>query len=174
MKQLNTFIDNNLPGRPAFQPKEVVIGHETLEFYCRDALECIRALFGDPQFAKDLVFAPERHYSSHGRESRLYHEMYTSDWWWTIQVRVYNQIDLLLIGLKETLELRQPGATIIPVIVSSDKTQLTLFRDTQAYPIYLTIGNIPKDIRRKPSRMAQILIGYIPTSKLLGLTNKAA
>jgi Plavaka transposase len=70
--------------------------------------------------------------------------------------------------------LRQPGATIIPVIISSDKTQLTQFRDHMAYPIYLTIGNISKNVRRKPSRMAQMLIGYIPTSKLLGLTNKAA
>jgi hypothetical protein len=43
-----------------------------------------------------------------------------------------------------------------------------------AYPIYLTIGNIPKNVRRKPSQMAQMLIGYIPTSKLLGITNKAA
>jgi hypothetical protein len=38
----------------------------------------------------------------------------------------------------------------------------------------MTIGNIAKDVRRKPSRMAQILIGYIPTSKLEGLSNKAA
>ena len=38
----------------------------------------------------------------------------------------------------------------------------------------MTIGNIPKNIRRKPSRMAQMLIGYIPTTKFLGLTNKAA
>ena len=72
-----------------------------------------------------------------------------------------------------SLESRQPGATIIPIIVSSDKTQLTLFRGKTAYPIYLTIGNIPKDIRRKPSRQAQILIGYIPTTKLERMTNKA-
>ena len=43
-----------------------------------------------------------------------------------------------------------------------------------AYPIYLTIGNIPKDICRKPSRHAQILIGYIPTTKLAGMENKSA
>jgi len=43
-----------------------------------------------------------------------------------------------------------------------------------AYPIYLTIGNIPKDIRRKPSCHAQILIGYIPTTSLGSIQNKAA
>ncbi|KAG1821444.1 hypothetical protein EV424DRAFT_1472306 [Suillus variegatus] len=43
------------------------------------------------------------------------------------------------------------GATIIPIIILSDKTQVTMFRNKSAYPIYLTIGNIPKEIRRKPS-----------------------
>jgi hypothetical protein len=37
----------------------------------------------------------------------------------------------------------------------------------------MTIGNILKDIRRKPSRRAYILIGYIPTTKLNTLSNKA-
>ena len=43
-----------------------------------------------------------------------------------------------------------------------------------AYPVYLTIGNIPKEIRRKVSCRAQLLIGYIPTTKLVSITNKAA
>jgi hypothetical protein len=43
-----------------------------------------------------------------------------------------------------------------------------------AYPVYLTIGNIPKEIHRKPSRCAQILVGYIPTTKFLGISNKTA
>jgi len=50
--------------------------------------------------------------------------------------------------------------------------QLTLFWDKMAYPIYLTIGNIPKDIHRKPSRHAQVLLGYIPVTKLEHLSNK--
>lgn len=36
------------------------------------------------------------------------------------------------------------------------------------------IGNIPKNINYKPSHMAQMLIGYIPILKLLGLSNKSA
>jgi hypothetical protein len=58
--------------------------------------------------------------------------------------------------------------------VSTDKTQLTLFRDKQAYPIYLTIGNIPKKIRRQVSRHTHLLIGYIPTTKLTTISVKAA
>ena len=45
--------------------------------------------------------------------------------------------------------------------VPYNKTQLTVFGGKQAYPVYLTIGNIPRDIRRKPSRHAQVLVGYI-------------
>ena len=72
------------------------------------------------------------------------------------------------------LESHRPGATVIPVLVSSDKTQLTLFRNKMAYPIYLMIGNILKDIRCKPSHHAHFLIGYIPVTKLTGIGTKAA
>ena len=41
-----------------------------------------------------------------------------------------------------------------------------------AYPVYITIGNIPKEIRRKPSHRAQILIAYFPTSKLEHIESK--
>lgn len=63
---------------------------------------------------------------------------------------------------------------MIPVIISSDKTQVTLFRNKSAYPVYLTIGNLPKAIRQKPGRQGQILLAYLPTSRLDHITNKAA
>ena len=63
---------------------------------------------------------------------------------------------------------------MILVILSSDKTQLTLFRGKAAYPVYITIGNIPKAIRHKPSCRAQLLIAYIPVSKLRRLTSEAS
>ena len=59
------------------------------------------------------------------------------------------------------------GSTIAPVIIATDKTQLAHFGSGRtAYPVYLTLGNIPRSIRRKPSRHACILIAYLPTMKV--------
>ncbi|KAG2129437.1 hypothetical protein DEU56DRAFT_714826, partial [Suillus clintonianus] len=85
--------------------------------------------------------------------------MHTGKWWWDTQKK---------------LDQREPGATIIPIIISSDKTQVTMFRNKTAYPVYLTIGNIPKEIRRKPSHRAHILLAYLPTTRLEHITNKAS
>ena len=70
-----------------------------------------------------------------------------------------------LVAQKE-LEEEKPGATIVPLIISSDKTQLTDFRNTAAYPVYLTIGNIPKETRRKANLQGQVLVGYLPIASL--------
>lgn len=38
----------------------------------------------------------------------------------------------------------------------------------------MTIGNLPKDIRKKPSKQGQILLAYLPVTHLDHITNKAA
>jgi hypothetical protein len=58
--------------------------------YFRDVIACLRALFGDPDFAPILVFAPEKHYTDELRSVRLYHDMHTGRWWWSTQVRSYS------------------------------------------------------------------------------------
>ncbi|KAH9952375.1 hypothetical protein BC827DRAFT_1159874 [Russula dissimulans] len=134
--QLNTIIDKKLPGYPPFKSLAIKIGGEELEFHYRDILLSIQALYGNPEFVCDLIFPPKQQYLDSEKTRQVYSEMHTSDWWWSVQ--------------------------------------LMLFQNKMVYPIYLTIGNIPKDIRRKPSHQAQILIAYIPTSKLEQIPSKAA
>jgi hypothetical protein len=86
-KELNDVIDKVLPGRPAFETRSLVIGGETLELHFRDILACIRCIYGDPEFARDLAIAPERHYTDQAQTDRVFSEMNTGDWWWAVQVR---------------------------------------------------------------------------------------
>ncbi|THU88810.1 hypothetical protein K435DRAFT_916207 [Dendrothele bispora CBS 962.96] len=157
--ELNKIIDDLPSRRPAFTRQEVVIAGQAFDLYKRDIIECIRALYGNPDHCQYLCFSPEQHYTDADKTCRLYHDFYTGRWWWDTQ---------------KAVEADKPGATIIPVIISSDKTQITLFRNKSAYPVYLTIGNLPKEIRRKPSQQGQILLAYLPTTRLEHITNKAA
>jgi hypothetical protein len=118
---------------------------------------------------------PERHYADEDETVRLFHDMHTGKWWWDTQVRCIDYIyHTILMILQKKLDQHSPGGTIIPIIISSDKTQVTLFRNKSAYPVYLTIGNIPKEIRRKPSRGAHILLAYLPCTRLDHISNKAS
>ncbi|KAI0038015.1 hypothetical protein FA95DRAFT_1449770, partial [Auriscalpium vulgare] len=155
-KDLNDIIDSQLPAVPDFKSEEIVVDGETYEVWFRDVIQCIKMLYSNPEFLPHMSFAPERHYADEDLTIRLYHQMHTGNWWWKIQ---------------KILEALNPGATVVPLILSTDKTQVTVFRNQSAYPVYMTIGNISKEIRRKPSKQGQLLVGYLPTARLLHITN---
>jgi len=76
---------------------------------------------------------------------RIYSETNTCNWWWDME-------DQLL-----------AGATIVPVFCASDKTHMIKSSgDQHASQLYLTIGNIRKDIPRTPQKRAWILVALIP------------
>ncbi|KAG1763412.1 hypothetical protein EDD22DRAFT_979391 [Suillus occidentalis] len=145
-RELNGIIDKQLPGCPKFQWEQVIVAGEAFDIYYRDVLECIKALFGDPDFADYLVFAPQRHYMDDDETVRLYSDMHTGRWWWNTQKK---------------LDEQRPGATIIPVIISTDKTQVTMFQNKL-------------QIHRKPSQCAHVLLAYLPTTCFEHITNKAS
>ena len=145
--------------------------------YARNIISCIKVLYGDGAFVPHLIFRPECHYEKVGaHRCRIYHDMHTSNWWWEIQVCMifFHYKSLPDNNLQATLEASKPGATVIPLLISTDCTQVTLFGNKTAYPLYLTIGNIPKDLRQKPSCYAQILLVYLPTSYLKHITSDAS
>lgn len=73
----------------------------------------------------------------------------------------------MLTCLQTVVEKNTPGDTIIPIILSSDKTQVMIFGNKNAYPLYLIIRNLPKEICRKPLWHGQILVRYLPTTHLM-------
>ncbi|KZV61912.1 hypothetical protein PENSPDRAFT_616234 [Peniophora sp. CONT] len=109
----------------------------------------MQELMGNPVFADFMRYSPEKVYENCMGWMRTFDEMWTADWWWDTQKKL------------------PPGVTIAPLILASDKTKLTSFAgNKEAWPVYLTIGNIASGVRRQTSARATILIGYIPVSKL--------
>ena len=86
--ELNKIIDT-LPKRPVFKKYEVVVAGEAFEFYARNIVECLKAMWGNPDFLPFLVFEPERHYGDDEHTIRMYHDMNTGKWWWSTQVRKF-------------------------------------------------------------------------------------
>ena len=138
---------------------------EQLELWYRDPIECVKELIGNLAFKDYISYVPEHVYMDKEGKIRVFDEMWTGDWWWEIQVRLFKRFfkrNLLFFKLK-----LPSGATIAALILSSDKTQLTQFQgDKKAWPVYLTIGNISKRLQRQPSTHATILVGYLPVAKL--------
>ncbi|EKM48350.1 uncharacterized protein PHACADRAFT_109086, partial [Phanerochaete carnosa HHB-10118-sp] len=68
------------------------IARESYDVYFRDVLECIRALYGEPEFARHLIFLPEQHYVDSDQTMCLFYDMHTGKWWWAVQVSYFDII----------------------------------------------------------------------------------
>ncbi|KIK19886.1 hypothetical protein PISMIDRAFT_13369 [Pisolithus microcarpus 441] len=77
-----------------------------------------------------MAYVPEHAYADSEGKNQIYDEMWTVDWWWDVQGKL------------------PVGTTVAPIILLSDKTSLSVFSgNKKAWLVYLTIGNISKDIR---------------------------
>ncbi|QRW08167.1 hypothetical protein RhiLY_07166 [Ceratobasidium sp. AG-Ba] len=125
-------------------------GLEIVELWMRDALEIVKRLMRNKRLGKFMNFKPVKKWTSPRMDEQIRDEVWTADWMWEIQA-----------------EIQDEYRTVIPIIISSDETKLTNFSgDKKAHPVYLTIGNIPKRLRRRTSKHANILLGYLPVPKL--------
>ncbi|KAG9098699.1 hypothetical protein FS749_003186 [Ceratobasidium sp. UAMH 11750] len=129
-------------------------GVEVLDLWRRDIRDIVRWLLGNRRFLRHTRYAPEQQYDSATMENRVYGEGWSGDWWWRMQ------------------NILGPYATVAPIIISTDKTKMTVFSGNQkAWPVYMSLANISSDIRRRPSERATVLIGFIPVSELTNISN---
>ncbi|KAG1723580.1 hypothetical protein EDB19DRAFT_1930249 [Suillus lakei] len=134
---------DKLPHGPGWSCKKVTVRgnvedekgemlQEEVELWSRDPVECVKELIGNPAFKEHMAYSPAKAYADRVGQHRVIDKMWTGDWW----------------GEKQNA--LPEGATIAPIILSSDKTSLSQFRgDKSAWP-----------------HCATILIGYLPASKL--------
>ena len=101
---------------------------ENVELWRWDPVECVSELMGNPAFKDYMSYILEHVYLDKGGEVWIFDEVWTADWWWNTQV-IHFDLDILSIETHHVFikKALPRGATIAPLILSSDKTQLTQF-----------------------------------------------
>ena len=98
---------------------------DNVEVWRRDPVECVKQLIGNLAFKYYMSYIAEHVYLDNRGKLWIFDEMWTADWWWNMQVSlficIYKDWNLPYFIKKKLPE----GATIAPLILSSDKTQLT-------------------------------------------------
>ena len=117
----------------------------TYQIRYHDIVKVLQFLIGHEPFKHHLSYAPVRQFSGDRIDNRIYDEMHTRDWWWRTQDEI------------------PEGGTIIPVLLASDKTMLSLHHgDQSVWPIYITIGNLDRKTRRNQTVPGSILLRFLP------------
>lgn len=59
---------------------------EKLDFWYRNIIEVVQEILENPDFKDDMCYQHEKIYSDNEQEERIYNEMWTADWWPSVQV----------------------------------------------------------------------------------------
>ena len=111
--------------------------------YDKDIFKYIEFYLAHLAFQEHFDFKPGCLTNSESRA--IYCELNIHDWWWDTRYQL------------------SAGATLVPVICASDETHFTNFSgDQHVWLLYLTIGNIRKNMCCTPKQHGWILIGLIP------------
>src|SRR5258708_16920500 len=158
-----------MPGPPSWKSDVITLKEATTEpqtLYLRDLVESVHFLFQNPEFDGNMAYAPSHLYQQD--DTQVYSEMTMGEEWHYQQVcpspnllKSHNMIRFIKAHLAN-------GSTILGIILVSDRTHLINFTgDKKMHAVYLSIGNISKDVCRKHNSCAWLLVTKIPISKSL-------
>lgn len=154
-----------LPSGPAWKCTTVDVPEckttKPIRLFWRDPREVVEDLLSNPIFANHMTFDPHVVTRDMDRE---YSEFFTGNRAHHIQVNV-PQLRLICPMLNPLQDQLPVGATIVPIILASDKTPVT--RHTgglEMHPVFMTIGNIQSDVRMQATSHAWRCVAFIPTA----------
>ncbi|KAH7917570.1 hypothetical protein BV22DRAFT_1026118 [Leucogyrophana mollusca] len=142
-----------LPSGPQWKYKTISTAiatkHPARLFY-RDVLECTQALLSHPLFEQHISFIPRKVWMNSEQSMRRYDDWLSGNSAWEMQ-------DQLI-----------PGATLLGIVLSSDKTNISVMTGNHmAHPLLLSLANIDSSIRSKSMLHVYALLALLPVAKFV-------
>lgn len=138
-------------------------------FLYRDGKELFKFLFGNPLFQGRMTLAPFREWADATRDVQVFNGPMSGDFAWKIQVKhskiQFPQplINAALVALQDKIG---EDETLGLVMLGSDETHLTnTYGDKKVHGVYLSCGNIDKELRMKISARCWMMLAEIPIVK---------
>ncbi|KIK18560.1 hypothetical protein PISMIDRAFT_14270 [Pisolithus microcarpus 441] len=136
-----------LPPGPAWLCEEVKPEAPTkhpVHLFYRQPLECLQALLSNPVLTPHISFMPRKVWTSAARICCIYDEWLTGE-------RAWNAQDAL-----------PPSATILGVVLSSDKTNISIMTGNRmAHPILISLANIDTGFIEKTTHICSLLQDWL-------------
>ncbi|KIK12076.1 hypothetical protein PISMIDRAFT_121497, partial [Pisolithus microcarpus 441] len=120
-----------------------------LQVFYRDAIECLQHLIHSPSNSGQVHFVPKKIYSAADCMQCIYTDWLTGDRAWELQ------------------DALPDGATLLGVVLSSDKMHITQVGNHQAHPLLISLANISANVRRKGSTNSYLLLALLPVPRFV-------
>ena len=143
-------------------------------FYC-NPIECLQSLLSHPLFESHILFVPRRVWTCAAKICRVYDEWLSGDRAWSMQVCDSTLIGLAVLNddMANTQEALPMGATLLRVVLSSDKTNiLVMSGNRMAHPVLISLANIDTRLRSKTSLHTYLLLVLLPIAKFMHKTTQ--
>ncbi|KAI5981166.1 hypothetical protein EDD15DRAFT_2204477 [Pisolithus albus] len=148
-KELRSHAETLPPG-PLWLCETLTTEYPTKEpplLFYRNPIECLQALLSHLHFESHISFVPRRVWTCAAKICRIYDEWLSGDRAWSMQAL-------------------PPGATLLGVVLSSDKTNISVMSGNHmAHPLLISLANIDKHIHSKTSLHAYLLLALLPIAK---------